>query len=119
MKVDEYGEVINGQATYDEIVANLVLGRSIMIGWTDEQMSHFDILFSFRAGRYGSQIQGGLRPETDLLVSIMRVGAFGFEVNASELHPGYVGEKLFMSGTTCEKLTELINGVKKELIKHI
>lgn len=46
----------------------------------------------------------------------MSVGAFGFDISNSKRYPGYIGEKLTLSGNkTREKLTQLINGIIKEL----
>lgn len=72
--------------------------------------------------RYGDQIQGGIRPGFDLFVSIMRWGAFAFEINEADTHPGYYEEKLANRGplgdTTREVLAELINGVRKLLAQN-
>lgn len=119
MNKDNYGEIINGEQTYDEIAKALKDGESVIIGWTDEQGSHFDILFNMHAVRKGSQIQFGIRPETDLFVSIMRVGSFAFEINQSSLHTGYVNEKFgnfFGENITSASLTKLINEIKIRLI---
>jgi len=122
-KEQQYGEIINGEETYSDIAeillntGNLLDGNSVLIGWTDENMTHFDILFSLYINKQGTNIQGGIR-DTDLFVSIMRLGAFGFEINKKEIHYGYISEKLFLRGDsiTNEKLGELINGVRKHLI---
>lgn len=112
MKTDEYGEVLNDLTTFEEI-ARQVQKLPVLIGWTDNLGSHFDILFSFGISKTGP-IQGGISP-LDLFVSIMRVGAFGFEISHKDTSPGYYAEKLGIGGSTGEKLAELINGVKKEL----
>ncbi len=119
MTQDSWGEVLNSQETYDDIALALSGGRSVIIGWTDEQMSHFDILFHYKWMRHpeNNQIQGGIDARNDLFVSIMRKGAFGFDVNETNTHSSYYGEKLNMgNGITVEKLAELINGVKKALL---
>ena len=54
MKFDKYGEVINSKETY-EYIAKEILNASVIIGWTDENMTHFDILFTLGAHRYGKQ----------------------------------------------------------------
>jgi len=118
MNHDEYGEIVNGEKTYKEIAEELKGGNNMLIGWTDQNSTHLDILFSHPAVPYGTNIQGGVRG-TDLFVSIMRWGAFGFEIEHKDTHPGYYNEKLGNRGsfgTECsEKLAELINGVKKYL----
>lgn len=46
MDIEKYGEVINGENTYKAIAKNLKNGKSVIVGWTDEEGTHFDILFS-------------------------------------------------------------------------
>lgn len=113
---DEYDEVINGEDTYISIAEELPT-RSVLVGWTDGEGTHFDILFTLYALRFGSQIQGGINPATDLFVSIMRRGAFAFDPSNTDTHAGYYAEKLGGGlGTECgEKVAELINGVKRHL----
>lgn len=134
MKTDEYNEVINHPNTFKAIAEELKKSKAVLIGWTDENYTHFDILFTYKPTVAIGQIingvfvediflsanfQGGIRP-TDLFVSIMRVGAFGFEVNNKDTHWSYYDEKLgsrFRFGETIgAKLAELINGVKKNLL---
>lgn len=119
MNYDSYGEVENGQQTYRGIAEELP-ENAVIIGWTDKNGTHFDILFVYTALGYGD-LQGGLRPRKDLFVSIMRYGAFAFEVNEADTHPGYYEEKLATRdafGTElAEKIAELINGVRRELHK--
>jgi len=116
MNKDEYGEVINGKNTYTEIANDLKeVGKSVLIGWTDQNSTHFDILFTFQPKVEGTNIQGGVRG-TDLFVSIMRRGAFGFEIANEDTHESYYDEKLGGGlGSTAEKLAELINEIKKLL----
>jgi hypothetical protein len=133
LSVDEYGEVINSEKTYKGIAKRLKLGRSVLIGWTDENATHFDILFAYQVNSIvgqalngvfvgdhflSSNFQGGIRP-SDLFVSIMRVGCFGFEIENTNTDWGYYSEKLGSRGslgeTTGKKIAELINGIKKEL----
>lgn len=115
MNFSKYGEVINGDLTYKAIAEEINYNQSILIGWTDEEFTHYDILFIYKTITRGTNIQGGIRG-SDLFVSIMRKGAFGFEVNSQEKSSGYIAEKLHVGGdVTAEKLAELINGVIKEL----
>lgn len=119
MNQDEYGEVINGERTYKDIAFHILNERSALIGWTDENGTHFDILFTALnvSVPRDNTIQGGVR-SNDLFVSIMRKGAFGFEMAVTNTHPNYYAEKLCVSGEeTCTKLAELINGVKKAILK--
>ena len=90
MNYDKFEEVINGPETYAKIAEILNRDESVIIGWTDEQMSHFDILFwcsPRKTWKFG-HLQGGVSP-TDLFVSIMRVGTYGFETNHIDTNGGY------------------------------
>lgn len=137
MKMDKYGEVINSPETYEAIAKRLTVHHAVLIGWSDEHYTHYDILFTYGADATIGQMvngefvgdhflsgsfQGGIRP-TDLFVSIMRVGSFGFEVDQTETDAGYYQEKLgrnFKFGDeSAEKIAQLINGIKKELLKII
>ena len=113
MNKDKYGEIINGNKTYLEIADALNAGTSVIIGWTDERYTHLDLLFGYMAYREG-MLQRGLRGN-ELYVSIISLGAFGFDVKDREIHEGYISEKLNVHGETAEKLTELINGIINEL----
>ena len=117
MDYDDYGEIVNGIDTYRGIAKVLISKGSVLIGWTDQNGTHLDILFTMGALQYGTNVQGGIKG-TDIFISIMRWGAFGFEVDRSDTHAGYYDEKLgnrASFGTTAEPLSELINGVKKFL----
>lgn len=117
MNKDEYGEVINGEETYKDIVCNLQNGNSVIIGWTDEKYTHLDLLFNYKTYKNG-MLQRGLRGN-ELFVSIMSIGAFGFDVNDDEKRSGYIAEKLNIYGEeTKEKLTELINNIIRRLTKQ-
>jgi hypothetical protein len=124
MKFDEYGEVINHEDTYNWIANDLTEGlKPVLVGWTDQNGTHLDILFTFWTKKYGTNIQGGISP-SDLFVSIMRVGAFGFEVTDEGTHQSYYDEKLSgrfgTLGIECsDKLAELINGVRKAIFKNL
>ena len=111
MNYDKYGEIVNGVETYLDIAQKLLNRESVIIGWTDEEYTHYDILFT--GGAYqqeGNYLQRGLRG-SDLFVSIMSKNAFGFKVDGIK-HEGYIAEKLNITGdTTIRKLAELINGV--------
>lgn len=108
--LDEYGEVINGELTYRWVSLYLRQHKPVLIGWTDEVNTHLDILFSC-SPRVSGTIQGGLSRH-ELFISIMRIGAYGFNVSGGQIHQIYISEKLNVHGEpTLYKLTELINGV--------
>lgn len=115
MNVDDYGEIINGPYTYKGIANRVKEGEPVIIGWTDEEYTHLDLLFNYKTYKEG-MLQRGLRGN-ELYVSIMGLGAFGFDVKDREIHEGYIAEKLNIRGElTVSKLAELINGIIKELI---
>ena len=89
MDYDTYGEVINGEKTYHGIAEELGQ-NSVLIGWTDQAGTHLDILFTLEALKFGT-VQGGIK-DTDLFISIMRGGAFGFEVEHADTAAGYYAE---------------------------
>lgn len=114
MNYDGEREIINGDETYKEIARHIRNGNSVIVGWTDQLGSHADVLFSYLAEGEGP-LQGGVS-RGDLFVSIMRAGAFAFDIYNEDTHAGYYAEKLNWSGgESSEKLAELINGVKAEI----
>lgn len=117
MNVDEYGEVINGEDTYREIAKHLIKGESVGIGWTDENSTHFDIIFTLGIAKYGL-FQRGIKFD-DLFVSIIGWSSYGFKTDDIKLG-GYIQEKLRLSDydITGEKVKELVNGVIEYLNKE-
>lgn len=109
-KINNYDEVINDMGTYRVIAGNLKRGFSTFIGWTDNDSTHYDILFTYGCTGEGCY-QRGLRI-TDLFVSIMSVGSFGFKTDSPK-DVAYVAEKLFNSriDDSVERVTQLINGI--------
>lgn len=117
MNIDEYGEIINGEDTYYTIAKHLIKGESVGIGWTDEDSTHFDIIFTLGIKKYG-MFQGGIKAD-DLFVSILHWSSYGFRTDGIKLG-GYIQEKLRLSGydITGEKVKELVNGVIEYLNKE-
>lgn len=115
MDMTEYGEVKNSLKTYNAIAEVLKAGDTVLIGWVDELSTHYDILFTYKVAKHpNNYVQHGLRWD-DLFISIIGIGVFGFAVDR-EKSVEYIGEKLRLGvNQTTEKLTELINGVIKEL----
>lgn len=111
MDKDEYGEIINGKNTYSYIANCLVnWGENVIIGWTDELGTHYDIFFSLNNTEGIGNFQRGIRI-SDLFVGIVSKSFFGFKIEG-EKHWTYIAEKLDLgSGETAEKVAELINGV--------
>lgn len=114
MDFDNYGEVVNGENTYNRITENLINFRSVIIGWTDEKYTHLDLLFNYIPYKKG-MLQRGLRGN-ELYVSIIGNGAFGFDIGDSDKAGGYIAEKLNIGGEpTVTKLVELVNNIIKRL----
>lgn len=114
MNVDIYGEIINGNTTYKKIANELVNKNSVIIGWTDKEYDHRDILFTFRPKKYGS-LQRGLNFNSHLYVSIISCNSMGFLVDDkvdNRKTKEYIMEKLNLYNNDCNKaICELINGV--------
>ena len=116
MNKDSYEEVINGKETYTSIAEFLKANKSVIIGWTDEEYTHYDILFNYGNVVKEGNMQRGIK-NTDLFVSIIDKTSYGFKADSEKLG-GYIAEKLRLgNNVTATKVTELINGVIKELNK--
>lgn len=119
MNFDEYNEVINGEETYKRVAGVLKDRGRIIIGWTDQEYDHRDILFTYQPTVYGS-LQRGLR-WCYLYVSIMGLSCMGFLIESdtdNRKADGYIKEKLRLDDNHCDdKICELINGVIHELDK--
>lgn len=118
MNIDIYGEIINGKDTYFKISKHLIKGESVGIGWTDENGTHFDIIFTLGIKKYGI-FQRGIKPNY-LFVNIIDWSCYGFSVNDVKIG-GYIQEKLRLSGESIigEKVKELVNGVIECLKKEV
>lgn len=114
MNKDKYGEIINGESTYRTIADDLLNGKSVIIGWTDQGYDHRDILFILRPQKYGT-LQRGLNFSSHLYISIMDFSCMGFLIENdtdNRKYPSYIKEKLKLSDNSCDdKICELINGV--------
>lgn len=113
--VNEYGEVINSPRTYKSLAKALKTKSAVIIGWTDELGCHYDILFCYTAVRKeGNYLQRGINP-SDLFVSIIGKGAFGFKTEHTK-ESSYIAEKLNLGiNETTKRFTDLINGIIAEL----
>lgn len=114
MNKDKYGEIINGEDTYRIIADELMEGKSVIIGWTDQGCDHRDILFTFIPQKHGT-LQRGLNFPSHLYVSIIDFSCMGFLVENdtdNRKYPSYIKEKLRLNDNSCDdKICELINGV--------
>jgi len=123
MDRDEYGLVINGAGTYQELAWELQFGEQpVIFGWSDEQGTQLDILMvaAGHAKQLTENLQRGVNAGTHLLVSAIGVGAAGFDLtNGQWKSPSYVAEKLSInpSNIVAQPLSELVNGVIKALTR--
>lgn len=122
MNQDEYGTILNGHDTFQEIALALATDGVAFVPWTDELGTQFDILLVWKpvmCAPSSHLVQRGIRPN-DLFVSIMSHSAFGFDLKESDTFAGYYGEKLKLgSNESTDRLAELLNGVKAALKAEI
>ena len=113
LKRDEYDVLVNAKVTYQGLAELLNEKMSIVFPWTDGEGTQYDILLSrpVSLGKLSRGLKG-----TDLFVTIMSLGAFGFELHKNPIYPGYYSEKLNVGMGTSEQLAKLINGVRKYLL---
>ncbi len=116
LNLDQFRQVTNGQLTYNAIAVQLMTNGSCIVGWTDRRDTHWDILFTVSPKCYGA-LQGGIMGYGYLYVSIMKRSCFAFRIAYNEdRFPSYIGEKLSEAcGPSVDALTELINGVMREI----
>lgn len=115
MNFDDYGEIIYGENTCKEIAKIIKEGKNVLIGFTDEEYEHRDIFFSYLNTKKVGYIQRGIKQDS-LFVGIVPDKFYGFRVDTIK-SKGYVEEKLNISyEPMLTKLTNLINGICKELL---
>lgn len=121
MNKDKYEEVINGEMTYQRIADELLNTGKCIIGWTDEECDHRDILFTYKPKHLGGELQRGLR-WCYLYVSIMGHSCMGFLIEDkgdNRKHNSYIKEKLMLHENSCDdKICDLINGIIKYIDKY-
>lgn len=114
MIFDNYDQVINGKETYDTIATELLATGKCIIGWTDQDYDHRDILFTYKPTPLGGSLQRGLR-WCYLYISIIDFCSMGFiiEDNTNNIKSEeYIMEKLRLCDNHCDhKICELVNGV--------
>lgn len=120
MNKDVYGEIINGSDTYKVIAEKLLESGSCIIGWTDQQYDHRDILFTLRPDKFGT-LQRGLNWSSHLYVSIVDGTCMGFLLEwktDNKKDDSYIKEKLRLNNNHCnDEICNLINGVIENLDK--
>lgn len=114
---DSYGDVIGTENTYKSIAKALKSGESVVIGYTDQEFSRYDVLFTYHPLRpLNNYLQRGLK-WTDLFVSVLGISSFGFSISDCDINSGYIAEKLCLNNSDCTSLALLINGVIKYIVK--
>lgn len=95
------------------IVNALKINHSLFINiQIEEELSQYDVLFSYEFTNIGSHQRGILA--NDLIISVIGRGAYGFRIEDSDTDSGYYTEKL---GIHSEYLSSLFNEVRKNLKK--
>lgn len=120
MNFDKYNEVINGEHTYNTIAKTLLDTGKCIIGWTDQDYDHRDILFTYKPKHLGGELQRGMR-WCYLYISIIDHTSMGLLIESNTdntKHETYLMEKLRLSDNSCDKkICELVNGVIREIDK--
>lgn len=114
LSIDKWGEVTTSQETARGIAIALVVSGSALIGWTDGNATHHDILFCIVRDHCGN-FQGGVNPKTHIFISVMRLGCFAFRLGENELATSYYDEKL--AHATAD-MAKLFNMVRKEYVVY-
>ena len=91
MNRNEYLEIINGNETYETIAKELLQNKTVGIGWTDEEYTHFDIIFKLGLDIKEGSFQRGIHKEY-LFVSIIDHTSYGFVPNTIK-EVGYITNK--------------------------
>ena len=109
---DEYGVVHNSAGTYLAAASVLLNHGRILMGWTDDAMTHMDVLLAVVNESVGPLNRMDARPRK-LIVAVASYGMFGFAIHRDDpLHHAYLGEKLGLRPSpTTEALADLVNGV--------
>jgi len=118
---DEYNEVINGEYTYRKIAKTLLDEGKCIIGWTDQEYDHRDILFTYSPKQLGGVLQRGLH-WCRFYVSIIGHCSMGFLIEddgrSNKKENSYIMEKLDLRENHCDiAICDLINGIIEAIDK--
>jgi hypothetical protein len=114
---DEYGVVANSPDTFQAAAEELRDSGSVSLGWTDNAMSHLDVLLVLAPTQVGPTNRMDHHPGK-LFVAVAGYGMFGFATTTRNgpLHHAYLAEKVGMRpSVTTEALADLVNGVMSDL----
>ena len=110
MNFNDYGEITNGEQTYESIANLLLKGETVGIGWTDEIGTHLDIIFKLGLDTKCGNFQRGIKANY-LYISIIDYTSYAFCVENGVKQGTYIQEKLRINDYTGDKLAQLINGI--------
>lgn len=97
----------------DVVVSNLKENSSLLMNIQIEpEYSQYDVVFTYNFNNLGRHQRGILA--TDLIISVIGFGSFGFNTHIHDTDPGYYAEKL---GIHSNYLSFLFNEVRKKLSK--
>ena len=115
---DAYGVVQNSPDTYAAAADELSTTGWLSLGWTDNAMSHLDVLLVLAPRQVGPSNRMDYNP-AKLFIAVAGWGMFGFQVRRDDpLFHAYLGEKLGMRpSATTEALADLFNGVMAALLR--
>ena len=116
LKLDEWGYITFSLKNAKSIAKTLLEDKNVFVS-VATQNTHYDVLFSLFPRGNQNIAQGGVR-RSDLFISIMRKGAFGFGIGDSiDTNHHYYSEKL--TATVTEELSDFFNLVRAEIYKLI
>lgn len=111
-----YNEVINNTWTYCKIAEELLNSGKVLIGWTDNEFDHRDILFVLNVTKIG-ECQRGIK-SSYLYVSILHTGNVSSAFPIDEFSGDYIRKKLNLNNNSCDdSIICLVKGVLENIIK--
>lgn len=114
---DEYGVVSNSPGTYAAAAKELQNTGAVSLGWTDNEMSHLDVLLVLAPWQVGPKNRMD-NTSSKMFIGVAGHGMFGFRTRADDpIHPAYLAQKLGIppSSVTADRLADLFNGVMAAL----
>lgn len=113
MEIDE--EIKARIEQYATIIVNaLQENSSVLINiQIEEELSQYDVLFSYKFSNFGSHQRGIL--VNDLLIGVIGFGTYGFSTSIYDTDPGYYTEKLKIHSNF---LSFLFNEVRRKLKEY-
>lgn len=114
--LNSYNEVINNICTYSKIAEELLNSGKVLIGWTDNEFDHRDILFVLNVTKIG-ECQRGIK-SSYLYVSILYTGNVSSAFPIEEVSGDYIRKNLNLNNNSCDdSIICLVKGVLENIIK--